>query len=137
MKISKLEAFCRIAEADKAAVEAGLMPPPGVTFSMNGYEMFELAAEIRELQRRAALVSATGVDIDGARAAETHTDGWIEWGGGERPVRADALVETKFRSTAVPGITPAYGATPAHHLRWSHDGGWGDILAYRVVGGSA
>lgn len=56
-------------------------------------------------------------------------DGWIEWGGGERPVDGDELVVCKVRS----GREWRDGkAIMAKVLRWRHTGGIADIIAYRL-----
>ena len=57
----------------------------------------------------------------------TQKEEWIEWGGGERPVRPEARVQAKFQSGVID--TDDAGA-----LDWSHLGdGLLDIIAYRVV----
>lgn len=56
-------------------------------------------------------------------------DGWIEWGGGKRPVDTTILVEVKY---ADGGLEKCF----AGELRWGwqFDGnGGGDIVRYRVV----
>lgn len=56
------------------------------------------------------------------------SDGWIEWSGGDMPVRSGVRVEYRMRD----GATDSYGVK-AHILRWDHAGTEGDIIAYRVV----
>lgn len=56
---------------------------------------------------------------------------WIEWGGGECPVDELAKVRLLFRGEEV-SESPEIG-TPAGYLEWDHQGGGGDIVAYRVV----
>lgn len=54
-------------------------------------------------------------------------DGWIPWGGGECPVDGNEVVEVRLRE---------YDETPiagADCFGWSHDGGYDDIIAYRIV----
>ena len=54
-------------------------------------------------------------------------DDWIEWGGGECPVKGATLVDIKFRNgDIIRGYKP-------RHLDWRLDGDIGDIIAYRVV----
>lgn len=53
-------------------------------------------------------------------------DGWVEWGGGERPVDC-ALVDVKFAGGHI-----VHGYKP-QHLDWRFDGDIADIIAYRVV----
>lgn len=50
-------------------------------------------------------------------------DGWIPWEGGDCPVKPEAWVEVKWRSSEDIGVV----------FSWSHQGGFGDIIAYRVV----
>jgi hypothetical protein len=53
--------------------------------------------------------------------------GWIEWRGGECPVSDDVEVSVMFRRGNI--------STPlkAEMWSWSHHGGNGDIVAYRLV----
>lgn len=53
-------------------------------------------------------------------------DGWIEWGGGECPVKSDSIVDVRFRAGE------EEKANPAHHWHWKHDGSHSDIIAYRL-----
>ena len=56
-------------------------------------------------------------------------DGWIDWdGGGPCPVADGTTVEVKFRDNETRG--PYKNAQQG---RWGHDGGGGDIVAYRVL----
>jgi hypothetical protein len=55
------------------------------------------------------------------------SEGWIEWRGGERPVPLDTVVE--YRVRGVRGVR----VSTASRTVWSHHGGFGDIVAYRVV----
>jgi hypothetical protein len=52
---------------------------------------------------------------------------WIEWGGGDQPVEDSVVVSVMFRRGNV--------STPmrAEMWSWSHHGGNGDIIAYRIV----
>lgn len=68
------------------------------------------------------------VDFDGiAKQTAADADGWIEWGGGECPVKGATLVDIKFRNGDINrGYKP-------QHLDWRLDGDIGDIIAYRIV----
>ncbi|EJL90239.1 DUF551 domain-containing protein [Pantoea sp. GM01] len=57
---------------------------------------------------------------------QIENDGWIEWGGGECPVKTNALVDYRTRA----GNT---ADSIALALRWAHKGWDGDIIAYRVI----
>jgi hypothetical protein len=52
---------------------------------------------------------------------------WIEWAGGECPVRLDAVVTYKLRNGDI--CIPQR----ASQLDWSHNGTWNDIIAYRLA----
>lgn len=41
---------------------------------------------------------------------------WVKWGGGDRPVPPDTLVEVKLRKGAVTGPSTAF------RYEWGHDG---------------
>jgi hypothetical protein len=74
------------------------------------------------LKNLAALASAVGVPVADA-------DGWIEWNGGARPLfNGETEVMVKFR-----GSTNEMSAGNGLGLNWNHDGGLGDIVAYKVV----
>ncbi len=53
-------------------------------------------------------------------------DGWIKWGGGDRPVSSGTRVEVRLEDGG--GFTELAGC-----IGWGHDGEPGDIMAYRVV----
>lgn len=53
-------------------------------------------------------------------------DGWIEWGGGECPVKSDSIVDVRFRSGE------EEKAIPACNWHWKHDGSHSDLIAYRL-----
>ncbi len=60
-------------------------------------------------------------------------DGWIEWGGGERPVGASDYVDIQVRGRReTPNVVRRI---PARILHWNHDdpimGPDDDIIAYR------
>lgn len=59
--------------------------------------------------------------------APTPDDGWIPWGGGDRPVMKNIRVDVKFRNGLLHD-------SPAAHLRWDHRYPTDmDIIAYRIV----
>ena len=58
-------------------------------------------------------------------SALADSDGWIEWGGGECPVKSDSIVDIRFRAGKEEKAMPAY------HWHWKHDGSHSDIIAYR------
>ena len=49
---------------------------------------------------------------------------WIDWHGGDCPVREYESIEVRYRSG---GTTEMQ----ANRLRWMHTGGWDDVIAYR------
>ena len=53
-------------------------------------------------------------------------DGWIEWGGGERPVSSVVMVDTKHRCGRIDTNRRAGSAW------WHHSGSAGDIVSYRL-----
>jgi hypothetical protein len=56
------------------------------------------------------------------------SESWIDWHGGECPVDSDAIVEVKRR-----WHNPhKYNNDRAGDFSWSHTGGRGDIIAYRL-----
>ena len=59
-------------------------------------------------------------------------DGWIEWRGGVCPVDPGAEVRVRLRGGRL-DTGPAGVAGGALPRRWSHIGGYGDIVAYKVV----
>lgn len=61
-----------------------------------------------------------------ARLSTNYESDWIEWCGGECPVREDATVEVKLRSGKS-------NNRHAHAFSWWHDGEASDIIAYRIV----
>lgn len=68
--------------------------------------------------------------LAGDSKVASDNDGWIEWGGGDCPVAADALVEVKLRNgTEWTGRDAEY----RDYWDWSHDEIGGDIVAYRLV----
>lgn len=74
-----------------------------------------------------------GLEAEGEKTT-TPEDGWIDWHGGECPVRERSEVEVRYRAAA----DPARGqwlrsGLPAAVYAWHHDGTDDDIVAYRVV----
>ena len=57
----------------------------------------------------------------------TQADGWFAWGGGQRPVPEDMLVDYRMRSATF------VETRPAGQLAWHHDGQGDDIVAYRIA----
>lgn len=53
-------------------------------------------------------------------------DGWIEWGGGKRPVGYHAPVRIRY-------FDGEESEAFAGHIHWEHCGDGDDIIAYRVV----
>ncbi len=58
---------------------------------------------------------------------QKESDGWIEWGGGKRPVDSTTLITVRFRN-GEEHLSPV-----KHHYEWRHFNRWNDIVAYRVV----
>lgn len=54
---------------------------------------------------------------------------WIEWNGGECPVVDGTMVYVIFKGEHEGSKNPE----GAHLFRWSHGGGCGDIIAYRLA----
>lgn len=55
-------------------------------------------------------------------------DGWIEWGGGDRPVDFNQMVDVRHRN----GIENTARAG-AWRACWHNDNHPGDIVAYRIA----
>lgn len=53
---------------------------------------------------------------------------WIEWSGGQRPVQSGTIVSVRHRS----GMFYTEVVGTKYSESWSHLGGDGDIVAYRV-----
>ena len=59
-----------------------------------------------------------------------------KWNGGACPVHPDTVVRFMIRACENGGYRPyGYPTAPAGKLRWSHDGGPGDIVFYKVEDG--
>lgn len=56
---------------------------------------------------------------------EKGNDGWIEWGGGSRPVKGDTVLETRWSD----GDTVI---NRADAMTWEHDK-YCNLIAYRVI----
>ena len=82
--------------------------------ALNSQQVVNLQAEVSRLRAEACCV------------IKQLGDGWIEWGGGKRPVPEDAMVEIKYNSGAV--FTDF-----AKHNNWEHVYAWSNIVAYRVI----
>lgn len=54
-------------------------------------------------------------------------NGWIPWSGGECPVEPESRPSVMYRINR----TIDSGLTQARNIRWHHDNGGGDIIAYR------
>lgn len=63
-----------------------------------------------------------------ASKAVVGRDGWIDWHGGDCPVDSDAIVEVKYRKPN----QYQFNNDRAGDFTWSHDGIYGDIIAYRL-----
>lgn len=53
-------------------------------------------------------------------------DGWVEWGGGKRPVDSDCVVGIRYRDGEE-------DAGVAGYQSWRHYGEEDDIIAYRII----
>lgn len=58
-------------------------------------------------------------------------EGWVEWKGGDCPVPDDAMVTVELRDGSIIGLPD--DMRPAWSYYWSHNGGGGDIIAYKVI----
>ncbi len=67
--------------------------------------------------------------ITATDAAVLPGDGWIEWAGGNNPLRTGQLVDVKFRS----GVISKNSAGLSQWMDWEHTGSHADIVAYRIV----
>jgi hypothetical protein len=141
-KPTYLQAFCRIAEANQAGVDAGLMQESRTNLCFSVADMTALAAEIRALQERVldearvaqalreeleALRLRTGPALVTPRAPGPDADGWIEWRGGtDKPPVDSSVVDVRTRCGVVISRLPIRG------IRWRHESKSGDVVAYRV-----
>nr|DAN88342.1 MAG TPA: hypothetical protein [Caudoviricetes sp.] len=68
-------------------------------------------------------------------ALAAKNDGWIEWGGGECPVKEGTLIDVRYRdSDDYPDAlgVQALSGNGAGSAYWEHDGYSNDIIAYRL-----
>ena len=77
-----------------------------------------------EVAEDAATSLVTREQYEAALAAKN--EGWIEWGGGECPVDADALVDVRYRDMS------ETDGDSAGQLYWGFDNETDDIIAYRL-----
>lgn len=91
------------------------LPEPGQIWVAEYFDPFFKPAE-----------ASPAVVFTCAETQKADADGWIEWHGGECPVGNDVLVDFRMRD----GAGEVHTSKPGH-LRWSHTGGDGDIVAYR------
>lgn len=70
--------------------------------------------------------------LEKGKRQESDDEGWVEWNGGECPVRKGALVDVWHRDGNV-FRDVVVGPSGVFAEDWSHDGHDGDIIAYRVV----
>ena len=85
--------------------------------------------QIAELQKmRECIEAAQKAKFDAAQMALPIADeGWIEWKGGDRPVVAGVIVDTKWRNgTIYTDNAACFG--------WDHISEQYDIIAYRIAG---
>jgi hypothetical protein len=54
---------------------------------------------------------------------------WIQWSGGECPIRPETLVKVRFRHNDTEPDKWKHAA----RYHWHHHGGGGDIIAYRLA----
>ncbi len=59
---------------------------------------------------------------------------WIEWKGGECPVPDGVTYDVRFRADEDDSTDTEVIRFDADGLRWTHTGGLGDIVAYRLLG---
>lgn len=59
-------------------------------------------------------------------SALSASEGWIEWGGGERPVDGESIVDVKQRDNWTSE------GDAAKCWKWNHVGDYADIIAYRL-----
>lgn len=88
----------------------------------------DAVSEEQSYRTRGNYNGASGVkQIGWADAADA--DGWIEWAGGECPVKGDVLIQGKLRN----GEGWHMETRCAGEWDWSVDGHPGDIIAYRIT----
>lgn len=98
---------------------------------LNGSRIGGFIADILANDYTTAII--TREQYEAALAAKN--DGWIEWGGGECPVKKGTLVDVRYRNSEEPqdaiGV-PALSGNGTQYLFWRRDGFNGDIIAYRL-----
>ena len=82
--------------------------------ALNSQQVVNLQAEVSRLRAEACCV------------IKQLGDGWIEWGGGKRPIPKDAVVEIQF-----PDGETSMGN--AGSFDWEHTYECGNIVTYRVI----
>lgn len=70
-------------------------------------------------------------------SASTESNDWIDWHGGECPVAPETMVDGWLVCDATESEALSVRPSKAGLLRWSHIGGLGDIIKYRIVGEAA
>lgn len=70
--------------------------------------------------------SSDGITREQYESALAASDGWIEWGGGERPVDGRALIDIQYRDGTYTECEEA------RHSCWSYANESDDIIAYRL-----
>lgn len=76
-----------------------------------------------------AVISRDDLISEWVDAAAADSEGWIKWSGGDCPVPPDTVVKTRLRFQGKDDGS----FDEAKSLRWTHDGGSVDVVAYRVV----
>jgi hypothetical protein len=64
--------------------------------------------------------------------APAEQDGWIEWDGGECPVEPRHGIQIQCRNETRAQAEASFIEAGVFY-DWSHRGGTGDIIAYRIV----
>lgn len=79
---------------------------------------------------RASDYATAIITFEQYESALAASKGWIEWGGGERPVDSDTIVEVRFRNQNQNHYQ--YNNDRAGDFEWEHIGSKCDIIAYRL-----
>jgi hypothetical protein len=104
------------------AVIQGMLAGPGRLINTHENETWQRAIA------RVSFEIADAMQAESKKRRERESEeGWIEWGGGACPVPARSRVAVRLRSGAT------HDAVFAEDMFWSHTGGRGDIVAYRVI----
>lgn len=112
---------------------------PNLSTTLSGNSLEEISAAAQKIEALAAnpldlpkidpsMVEPplTSPPIDKEAAAPVEPE-WIEWNGGECPVRNGADVEVRFRDGGIDR-----DSMPEYCRNWYHEGTDDDIVAYRV-----